>query len=97
MSRKRPYEIKSYTIEKARGFGVEVAPSNRKNYKIDIYDSDGAFICSIGDRRYSDYPTYFETKGRDYAEKRRKLYHLRHHHEKDSIGTPGWFAYHLLW
>jgi hypothetical protein len=25
------------------------------------------------------------------------LYHQRHSKEKDKIGTPGYYAYHILW
>jgi len=96
MSRKRPYEIKQYTYDKADKYDVFVQTSHKKNYKVDVF-KDGQYVCSIGDIRYSDYPTYIEEKGLDYAEKRRKLYHIRHHKEANSYGTPGWYSYHLLW
>jgi len=98
MSNKRPYEIKPYTVRKAEKLKVDVFPSHRGNYKIDVYDiKTGEYLCSVGDRRYQDYPTYIETEGLDYAEKRRKLYHIRHYKEGENYGSKGYFALHLLW
>jgi hypothetical protein len=98
MNNEHNYKIKDYTYRKAKHIGLDVYPSKRKNYKIDIYHhGSGEYICSVGDKRYSDYPTYIETKGIEYANKRRDLYKARHHKEANKVGTRGWFAYHLLW
>jgi hypothetical protein len=40
-----------------------------------------------------DYPTYLRVEGKEIAEHRRKLYHLRHHGE----GIGGYYAKKLLW
>jgi hypothetical protein len=72
-----PYTITDYTKKRAKELGVIVEPSTRKNKKLDVYKDD-ELIASIGDSRYSDYPTYLKTKGKAYADERRKLYHLRH-------------------
>ena len=72
---------------------LKIAPSTHKNKKIDVY-KDGKYIVSIGDNRYSDYPTYIMTKGKAYADKRRELYYERHKNDKGIAGT---YAKRLLW
>jgi len=55
---------------------------------------DNNFICSIGDSRYSDYPTFLEID-KDLALERRRLYHLRH--RKENIeGTKGYYSLKIL-
>jgi hypothetical protein len=89
------YEILPYSYKQAKKLGVSIAPSKNKNKKIDVY-KDGQYIFAIGDVNYNDYPTYLETKGEEYANKRRTLYHNRH--KKDDVpNTRGWYTYRLLW
>lgn len=87
------YRIKPYQYEQAKRLGVEIRPSNKKFFKLDVY-KDG-YLFSIGDRRYSDYATYKE-QDPELAEKRRELYWRRH--RKDDVPfTRGWYALRLLW
>ena len=86
------YDITEYTKNKAKEIGCEVKPSTDKKKKIDVY-CDGQKVASVGAVGYSDYPTYIKNKGKDYADKRRKLYHQRH--TKDSLGE--YLALWLLW
>jgi hypothetical protein len=72
---------------------LKIAPSKRKNKKIDVY-KDGNYVISIGDIRYSDYPTYIKTKGKAYADKRRELFYERN---KNNNGLAGEYAKKLLW
>ena len=59
-----------------------------------MYKGD-VFICSIGDIRYSDYPTYLEVN-KELAENRRIAYHQRN--KKENIeGTRGYYALNILW
>ncbi len=89
------YEIQPYSYKQAKKLGVTIYPSKNKKKKIDVFKND-EYICSIGDVNYNDYPTYLETKDKQYAEKRRLLYHSRH--EKDNIpNTRGWYALNILW
>ena len=60
------YVIKKYSYDQAKKLGVTIKPSENKNKKIDVF-KDGNFICSIGDSRYKDYPTFLEFD-RDLAE-----------------------------
>ena len=88
------YNIKKYSFDEAKKLGVEIKPSKIKNKKIDVFKGD-VFICSIGDSRYNDYPTYLEIN-KELAEKRRMLYHQRHKKENKE-GTKGYYALKILW
>jgi hypothetical protein len=87
------YEIQPYTFRKAKQLGVVVKPSQRSNYKIDIFNKQGEYMFSGGDRRYFDYPTYLKEKGEAFADKRRKAYHNRHKGETERGQVIGF----LLW
>ena len=89
------YNITKYSYDQAKKLGVTIKPSNKKNKKIDVY-KDGKYLCSIGHTDYSDFPTFYEEYGEEFANKRRVAYHKRH--AKDDIeGTPGFFALRILW
>jgi hypothetical protein len=92
------YEIKPYSFKQARKLGVDIKPSSDKNKKIDVL-KDGKKIASIGDTKYmkNDYPTYIQTKGLEYANKRRDLYKIRHKKDKDIKNSAGFFASRILW
>jgi len=87
------YNIKQYSYDRAKKLNVTIKPSANKNKKIDVY-KNGEKVASIGDINYSDYPTYIQNKGKQYADKRRALYHQRH--EKDN-GKNGKYAREILW
>ena len=86
------YHITDYTKKKAKEIGVEVRPSRDSKKKLDVYKGD-ELVASIGATGYGDYPTFLQTKGKEYADKRRLLYHKRH--TKDSLGE--YLALWLLW
>ena len=90
------YSIKTYTYEKAKQLGLNVKPSHNKNKKIDVYKNNKK-IASVGAVSYNDYPTYIEKKGKNYADKRRKLYKLRHEKDRHLKYSNGWLADKLLW
>jgi hypothetical protein len=73
------YDITDYTRERARKLGYTVKASVHRGRKIDVFKGD-KYITSLGDTRYGDYSSFIESKGRPYAEERRRLYHLRHTH-----------------
>lgn len=87
------YNITNYSRKQANKLGVTIRQSRRRNKKIDVY-KDGKYLVSIGDIRFLDYPSYIKTKGKDFADKRRKLYKIRH---KDNIGVAGYYASNILW
>lgn len=86
------YQITDRTKENARKLGVEVKRSSKANKKLDVY-KNGELVASIGDTRYSDYPTYIKEKGLDYANERKRLYNIRHKNES----SGGFYAKKLLW
>ena len=90
------YKITNYTKDKAKKLGVEVKVSKVKGKKLDVF-KNGKKIASVGALGYSDYPTYIKDKGKDYADKRRTLYKIRHKKDKDVKGTKGYYADRLLW
>ena len=88
------YVIKKYSYDQAKALGVTIKPSTFKNKKIDVY-KDNNFICSIGDSRFYDFPSYLEID-KDLALERRRLYHIRH--KKDNVeGTKGYYSLKILW
>ncbi len=90
------YTIKNYTFKKAKSLGVQVFPSLRKHKKIDVYRNN-IYITSVGDTRYGDYPTFMKTMGKSYANKRRRLYKIRHEKTRHKKGSRSFLADQLLW
>jgi len=88
------YKITDYTYKQAKKLGVQIRPSVYKNKKIDVFKND-VKIASIGAINYLDYPTYIETKGKKYANERRKLYKIRH--KNDINEGAGFYSNKILW
>jgi len=91
-----PYSITQYTREQAKRIGVTVKYSSNTDKKIDVW-KDGKKIASVGASGYNDYPTYMKLKGKEYADRRRKLYKIRHEKDRHERWTNGWLADQLLW
>lgn len=92
-----PYKITSYTKQRAKALGVTIKPSKVKGKKIDVFNSKGEKLASIGALGMGDYPTFMQTKGKEYAEVRRRLYKDRHEKNRHKRGTAGYYADQLLW
>ena len=90
------YSITNYTKQQAKKLGVVVKPSSVKGKKIDVF-KNGQKIASVGALGYSDYPTYIKTKGKAYADERRRLYKIRHTKDRNVKGSDGYYADKLLW
>jgi len=90
------YIITSYTKGKAKKLGVTVKPSTNKKKKIDVF-KDGKKIASVGAVGYGDFPTFKKTKGKKYADERRRLYKIRHNKHRGKVGTNSYWADQLLW
>jgi len=71
------YIITEYTKQRARESGYTVKISKIASKKIDVYRGNER-IASIGAHGMSDYPTYLKTRGKTYADERRRLYFMRH-------------------
>lgn len=92
-----PYRITSYTKQRAKTLGVTIKPSKVKGKKIDVFNKKGEKLASIGALGMGDYPTFMQTKGKEYAEVRRRLYKDRHEKDRHKRGTAGYYADQLLW
>lgn len=90
------YIITRYTRTKAKQYGVSVKLSSVKGKKIDVIKNK-IVIASVGALGYSDYPTYINSHGLEYANIRRKLYRIRHKHDRNITNTNGYWADRLLW
>lgn len=90
------YQITNYTREQAKKLNVSVKLSKMKDKKIDVIKND-IVIASVGAIGYSDYPTYIKSHGIEYANKRRKLYKIRHNNDRKIKNSNGYWADKLLW
>ena len=64
------YRIKQLQYKNAKKLGVEIKPSTLKGKKIDVFKK-GKKIASIGAIGYGDFATFKQTKGDEFANKRR--------------------------
>ena len=90
------YTITAYTREQAKKLGVVVKRSTNPDKKIDVY-KNGIKVASCGAIGYNDYPTFWRKYGKEYADKRRRLYKLRHEKDRHIRGSVGWYSDKLLW
>tara|TARA_R110002167_G_scaffold33431_2_gene107325 strand:- start:876 stop:1163 length:288 start_codon:yes stop_codon:yes gene_type:complete len=90
------YTITSYSRSQAKKLGVVIKKSTNKKKKIDVF-KDGKKISSIGAIGYGDFPTFKKTKGKEFADKRRKAYKARHAKNRNKVGTNGYYADKILW
>ena len=90
------YKITEYSKRKAKENNLVIKKSTHKNKKLDVFEN-GLKVASIGSTKYlkNDYPTYLETKGKKYADERRRLYKLRHKNDLNS--QNGYYANLILW
>ena len=86
------YEISPATYKAAKYYNLDIYPSEKRFKKIDVYRK-GEYLASVGDSRYKDYHIYLKQDGKQVANERRRLYHLRH--PKDSFNER--LAKLLLW
>jgi hypothetical protein len=91
------YHITKYTYDQAKKLGVTVKPSTVKGKKIDVFNKKGEKLASVGALGYADYPTFMATLGKEYADRRRKAYKMRHEKDRHVRGSAGFFADKLLW
>lgn len=111
MSSQPKYTIKQYSRDRIQelnntlntsDFSIKLSKDPSK--KIDVFLRDKK-LASVGAIKkngvpYLDYPSYLETMGQDYADRRRKLYYERHKNEPTIIDgkvSNSWFAKWLLW
>lgn len=90
------YNITDYSLKQAKKLKVQLKPSSQPHKKIDIF-KDGIKIASIGSYGMMDYPNHIIENGKAYADKRRKLYKIRHARDIAITGSNGWWADRILW
>ena len=90
------YKITDRQFSNALNLGVTIKPSTNKSKKIDVF-KNGQKIASIGAMGYNDFDIYLRTKGKAYADERRRLYKIRHKDNRNVKGSPGFFADRILW
>jgi len=90
------YKITSRQKKIAKFLKVDILTSTNENKKIDVY-KNGIKIVSIGASGYKDYSIYLKEYGKEYANERQRLYKLRHAQDIKKKGSPGYYAYLILW
>ena len=91
------YKIKQYSYGKAEKLGVTIKPSTNPKKKIDVFNKHGKKVASIGAYGMLDYPTYLEVRPKTVADTRRRLYRARHRDTAKKVGSPSYYAWHILW
>jgi hypothetical protein len=93
------YQISQYTYDRAFQNNVFVYPSENPRWKLDVYDTDGLFLCYCGNSKLMDYPMYLEEKGLYIAGRKRNLWFRRHGNSTQQFeyATPEWAESILLW
>ena len=91
------YRITPYSYNQAEKLGVTIKPSTVSGKKIDVFDKKANKLASIGAIGYADYPTYMKTHGKEYANKRRVQYKIRHESDRHVRGSAGYYADKILW
>lgn len=78
-------------------------PSKLKGKKIAVLKKTKDKITKLADVGaigYGDYGVFLKTKGKEFANKRRKAYRSRHKNDpmmKDGKRSRAWYAMNLLW
>lgn len=95
------FKLKRVHQINAGKLGVQVKESSNPAKKLDVY-LNGNKIAEIGATGYWDYQLYKEAeeKGlfpKGYADKKKKAYQARHEGEQLKAGSPGYFAWKILW
>jgi len=95
------YKITPYSYKQAKRLGVEIQPSSVSGKKIDVFKNSKK-VASIGAIGYKDFPTYKELEKKGiypigHAEKRRKLYKIRHNSTRKIKNTPSYYSDQILW
>ena len=89
------YKIKPQQIAAAKKLGATIKPSTLTGKKIAVY-KNGEKVADIGALGYGDYWTYYASDP-FLAREKRKAYQARHNGEQNKIGSPGYYAWYILW
>jgi hypothetical protein len=89
------YRIKPGQIAAAKKLGVTIKASTVKGKKIAVFKA-GEKVADIGAIGYGDYWTYYQAD-KYVARSKREAYQARHKGEQNKIGSPGYYAWYILW
>lgn len=89
------YVIKPQQKAAAKKLGVTIKPSQVKGKKIAVFKA-GNKIADIGALGYGDYWSYYQSD-KYLARSKRDAYQARHNGEQNKIGSPGYYAWYILW
>jgi len=89
------YKILPQQRTAARKLGVTIKPSEVKGKKIAVFKCKDK-VADIGAIGYGDYWTYYQSD-RYLARAKRESYQARHNGEQNKIGSPGYYAWYILW
>lgn len=90
------YSITAYSRRQAKKIGVSIKRSKVKGKKIAVFKK-GKKVADVGAVGYKDFPTYTKTKGIKFAQKRRRLYKIRHNKTRKKVGSRSYYADRILW
>ena len=90
------YIISDYSFKKAKLLDAKIKPSTNPKKKIDVFKNN-LRIATIGAIGYNDYPTYLKNEGEEVANEHKTRYYQRHKKDLSRLGTPGYYAWSLLW
>ena len=90
------YKITSAQRSRAKKIGVTIKSSTRKGKKISVFKK-GKKVADIGALGYKDFDIYKKTKGVKFANKRRKLYKIRHQKTRTKKGSRSYYSDQILW
>jgi Mn-dependent DtxR family transcriptional regulator len=90
------YQITPRQRANAKRLGVTLKSSSNRLKKLDVF-KNGKKVTSIGARGYKDYDIYLRTKGKKFADERRRLYKIRHQSNRTKRNTTGYYADQILW
>jgi len=89
------YKILPQQRAAAKKLGVTIKPSEVKGKKIAVFKANEK-IADIGALGYGDYWTYYQAD-KYLARSKREAYKARHNGEQNKIGSPGYYAWYILW
>jgi hypothetical protein len=89
------YKILPQQKTAAKKLGVTIKPSEVKGKKIAVFKGKDK-VADIGAIGYGDYWTYYQSD-RYLARAKREAYKARHDGEQNKIGSPGYYAWYILW
>lgn len=90
------YQITQRQKNNAKKLGVTLRSSSSNSKKLDVY-KNGRKVASIGAKGYNDYDLWLKKKGKEFADKRRKLYKARHENNRNVKNSNGFYADKILW